>query len=62
MSKSSPPFDPSIFYLKSVVGDEISVGRIYRANLPYLWLTFVDLALTVAIPSLSLWLPSLMAK
>jgi len=62
ISYLSPPFGPSIFYLKSVVGDEISVGRIYKANLPYLWLTFVALALTVAFPSLSLWLPSLMAK
>jgi tripartite ATP-independent transporter DctM subunit len=62
ISYLSPPFGPSIFYLKSVVGDEVSVGRIYKANLPYLWLTFVALALTVAFPSLSLWLPSLMAK
>jgi TRAP-type C4-dicarboxylate transport system permease large subunit len=45
-----------------VVGDEISVGRIYKANLPYLWLTLIALALTVACPGLSLWLPSLMAK
>jgi tripartite ATP-independent transporter DctM subunit len=60
ISYLSPPFGPSIFYLKSVVGDEISVGRIYRANLPYLWLTFVALALTMAFPQLSLWLPAQM--
>ncbi len=62
ISYLSPPFGPSIFYLKSVVGDEISVGQIYKANLPYLWLTFVALALTLAFPQMSLWLPSLMAK
>ncbi|MBL7225168.1 MAG: TRAP transporter large permease subunit [Desulfobacteraceae bacterium] len=62
ISYLSPPFGPSIFYLKSVVGDEIPVGQIYRANLPYLWLTFVALALTVAFPGLSLWLPSMMLK
>lgn len=62
ISYLSPPFGPSIFYLKSVVGDAIPVGQIYRANLPYLWLTFVALALTVAFPGLSLWLPSMMLK
>jgi len=62
ISYLSPPFGPSIFYLKSVVGDEIPVGHIYRANLPYLWLTFVALALIMAFPGLSLWLPSMMIK
>jgi tripartite ATP-independent transporter DctM subunit len=62
ISYLSPPFGPSIFYLKSVVGDEIPVGQIYRANMPYLWLTFVALAFTVAFPGLSLWLPSMMLK
>jgi len=62
VSYLSPPFGPSIFYLKSVVGDEISVGKIYRANLPYLWLTLVALAITVAFPQVSLWLPGMMLK
>jgi len=60
ISYLSPPFGPSIFYLKSVVGDEISVVDIYRANLPYLWLTFVALAITMVFPQLSLWLPAQM--
>ncbi len=62
ISYLSPPFGPSIFYLKSVVGDEISVGKIYRANLPYLWLTFAALAIVVIFPQVSLWLPSMMFK
>jgi len=62
ISYLSPPFGPSIFYLKSVVGDEIPVGKIYRANLPYLWLTVIALALVVIFPQLSLWLPSMMLK
>ncbi len=60
ISYLSPPFGPSIFYLKSVLGEEISVVDIYRANLPYLWLTFVALAITVVFPQLSLWLPAQM--
>ena len=62
ISYLSPPFGPSIFYLKSVVGDEIPVGAIYRANMPYLWLTVVALILVVVFPELSLWLPSIMLK
>lgn len=62
VSYLSPPFGPSIFYLKSVVGDAIPVSRIYRANLPYLWLTLIALAFTVAFPGVSLWLPSMMMK
>ncbi len=62
ISYLSPPFGPSIFYLKSVVGDEIPVGAIYRANMPYLWLTIVALIITVAFPELSLWLPKMMLK
>jgi TRAP-type mannitol/chloroaromatic compound transport system permease large subunit len=46
--------------MKGVVGDEVSVGASYKANLPYLWLTFVALAITMAFPGLSLWLPSMM--
>ncbi len=60
ISYLSPPFGPSIFYLKSVVGEEISVVDIYKANLPYVWLTLVALALTVMFPQLSLWLPAQM--
>jgi tripartite ATP-independent transporter DctM subunit len=60
ISYLSPPFGPSIFYLKSVVGEDISVVDIYRANLPYLWLTFIALAITVVFPQVSLWLPAQM--
>ena len=60
ISYLSPPFGPSIFYMKGIVGDSISVGRIYRANLPYLWLTLFALGITMVFPGLSLWLPSMM--
>jgi tripartite ATP-independent transporter DctM subunit len=55
----SPPFGPSIFYMKSVVSKDVSVTTIYRANMPYLWLTCLALAVTIAFPGISLWLPSL---
>jgi len=59
ISYLSPPFGPSVFWLKTVVGDEISVTEIYKANMPFLVLTLIALALTVAFPSLSLWLPGI---
>jgi TRAP-type C4-dicarboxylate transport system permease large subunit len=39
----------------------VSVTDVYKANLPYLWLTFAALAIVCAFPGLSLWLPSLMS-
>lgn len=62
ISYLSPPFGPSIFYLKSVVGDQFPMAQIYRANMPYLWLAVVALAIVVAFPQLSLWLPGMMVR
>lgn len=61
ISYLTPPFGPSVFYLASVAPKGISVTDVYKANLPYLWLTFVALAIVCAFPGLSLWLPSLMS-
>jgi tripartite ATP-independent transporter DctM subunit len=60
ISYLSPPFGPSCFYMSSVTPDDISMTQIYKANIPFLILTIAALALTVAFPSLSLWLPSFM--
>ncbi|MGV7223798.1 MAG: TRAP transporter large permease [Nitrospinales bacterium] len=56
----SPPFGPSVFILKSVTPKGITTIDIYKSVMPYLWLTLVALALTMAFPELSLWLPSKM--
>lgn len=62
ISYLTPPFGPSVFYMASVAPEGITVTDVYKANMPYLWLTFVALAITCAFPELSLWLPSLMSK
>ncbi len=62
ISYLTPPFGPSVFYMASVAPEGINVTDVYKANMPYLWLTFVALAITCAFPGLSLWLPSLMSK
>jgi len=61
ISYLSPPFGPSIFYLASVAPPNISVTDIYKANLPYLWLTFMALLIVMVFPQISLWLPSMMS-
>ncbi len=60
ISYLTPPFGPSCFYMASVAPENISMTDVYKANLPYLWLTIAALALVMAFPGLSLWLPSLM--
>ncbi|MBN2034818.1 MAG: TRAP transporter large permease subunit [Deltaproteobacteria bacterium] len=61
ISYLTPPFGPSVFYMASVAPPGISVTDVYKANLPYLFLTFVGLAIVMIFQELSLWLPSLMS-
>jgi tripartite ATP-independent transporter DctM subunit len=58
----SPPFAPSAFYMKSITPPEITMGQIYRATMPYLWLTVAGTVIVTVWPSLSLWLPRLMIR
>jgi TRAP-type mannitol/chloroaromatic compound transport system permease large subunit len=59
ISYLSPPFAPAAFYIKSIVPERITMGLIYMATLPYLWLTIVATIIVTAFPQLSLWLPRL---
>jgi tripartite ATP-independent transporter DctM subunit len=60
ISYLTPPFGPSCFYLTSVTPKGITSTQVYKAILPYMWLTFLATAITAAFPGLSLWLPRLM--
>ena len=59
MSFLSPPFGYALFYLKSVAPPEITMGIIFRAAVPFLFLQAVGLALVVIFPEIILWLPRL---
>ena len=59
MSFLSPPFGYALFYLKSVAPPEITMGIIFRAAVPFLFLQSVGLALVVIFPEIILWLPRL---
>jgi tripartite ATP-independent transporter DctM subunit len=60
MSFLTPPFAYSMFYLKGIAPDEVTMGQIYKGVFPFIGLQIIALALTIAFKPLTLWLPSLM--
>jgi tripartite ATP-independent transporter DctM subunit len=56
----TPPFGMLLFTLKGVVSPDITMGDIIRAAVPYIIIIFVGVALMLAFPPISLWLPGLM--
>lgn len=58
----SPPFAPSAFYMKSITPPKVTMGQIYAATMPYLWLTVAATVIVTACPWLSIWLPKLLLR
>jgi tripartite ATP-independent transporter DctM subunit len=58
----TPPFAPASFYLKSVTPPEITLEEIFKATMPFLYITVLATILVTIFPQLSLWLPSKMMK
>ena len=58
MAYITPPFGYTLFYLKSVLPKEISIGKVYRGVIPFFLLQVVVLAIFIAFPNLVTWLPS----
>ncbi len=56
----TPPFGMLLFVMKGVVPHDISFQEVVLAALPYVFITFIVMALTIAFPVLALWLPSLL--
>jgi tripartite ATP-independent transporter DctM subunit len=48
----TPPFGLLLFVLKGVAPPGITVGSIYRAAIPYVWLTILMMALIFVFPSI----------
>lgn len=59
ISLITPPVGLNVYVLKGVVGD-VSTGTIFRGVTPFWMMDIVRLALLLAVPSLVLYLPSLM--
>lgn len=54
----TPPFGFSLFYLRGVAPKEVLTSDIYRGVVPFVLIQILVLALVMAWPGLSTWLPS----
>ena len=52
----SPPFGLALFVLKGVV-PQVSLGTIFRAQIPFVLLDVGAMAVLIAFPQIVLWLP-----
>lgn len=57
MGMVTPPLGLNIFVVKSAMGDQVSLGQIFRGTFGFLLADFVTLGLIIAFPMMSLWLP-----
>ena len=62
MGLLTPPFGMVCFVMKSTIGEGVTVEEIFKGALPFLLMMGLCLALIVAFPVLSTWLPSQMLK
>ncbi len=60
MAYITPPFGYTLFYLKGVVPEGITMGDIYRSIVPFVLLQGLGLALCIIFPEIILWLPATM--
>lgn len=62
MAFLTPPFGFAIFYLKSAVGDRVTIGKIYRATLPFIIIQLIATLLLILFPQIATWLPNLISE
>ena len=55
-----PPLGLNVYVIQGIAGD-IPLGTIFRGIVPFLLADFLHLALLIAVPALSLWLPGVIA-
>jgi len=60
MDYITPPFGYTLFYLKGVAPEGVTMGDIYRSIIPFVLLQAFGLALCMLFPEIILWLPSQM--
>lgn len=54
----TPPFGWALFFIRGVAPPEVTTGDIYRGVIPFIAVQLVALALVLAFPQISLWLPT----
>ncbi len=55
----TPPFGFALFYLRGVAPPEVKTTDIYRGVIPFVVVQLIVLAMVIAFPGLSSWLPSM---
>ena len=60
MDYITPPFGYTLFYLKGVAPEGVSMGDIYRGVIPFVILQAIGLGLCMIFPQIILWLPNMM--
>ena len=56
----TPPYGFALFYLKAVAPPDVSMAEIYRSVAPFVALKVLLLAIVMAFPSITTWLPNLL--
>jgi tripartite ATP-independent transporter DctM subunit len=56
----TPPFGMVVFAMKSALGDEAKIEEIFAGSTPFMLMLLIALAIIIAFPILSTFLPSLM--
>ena len=51
-----------LFTMKGVAPPGITIGQVYRAALPYVWIGLAVLALVIAVPGIATWVPALLFR
>lgn len=60
MAYLTPPYGFNLFYMKSIVPSEITMGDLYRSVVPFVCLQLIGLILVMVFPQIALWLPNLL--
>ncbi|MDX9821374.1 MAG: TRAP transporter large permease subunit [Syntrophales bacterium] len=60
MAYISPPFGLNLFYMKSILPDNVELSDVYYSSIPFLIIEWIGLLVIIFVPIISLWLPSRM--
>jgi tripartite ATP-independent transporter DctM subunit len=60
MATITPPFGLSLFVMKGLAPAGTTMGEVYRAALPFIWLNIGVMGLMMLFPDIVLWLPAQM--
>ena len=60
MGYLTPPCGFSLFYMKAIVPRDVSIGDIYKAIVPFVFLQALSLAIIIIFPEIALWLPKML--